>query len=324
MPGTEQIIKGIRNPGQVREYVTPRLLARTTNATSRFWRADIPGQLESLDELRATDDYLLIVLDACRADFFEDVITNIATGEYQRLRTEGHNTFDYIRECWPDTYPETTYVSGAPPIDPDYEGSDDPDVEDLYRGAKPGETLGAIVPVFEEGWNEKYGTALPESVTQAAMDNLAEERLVAHYYQPHAPFVGTEQLLSTSDEHHDRDIWQSVSKGDVSIARLRECYRANLEYAIYNACRLIESAEHENIVITADHGEMLGEFRGNAFAHPRVDYPQIRRIPWFVVDELKPGWQEQLDVPDHVETTDSSTGSVASSKREQLEDLGYL
>lgn len=323
----EQAVKAIKDPKAIPRYVIPRLRGMVINLISPLWLRGLPSQLDKLDALRSEDEYLLVILDACRYDYFAEVAPRVLKGDLSMLRTEGHNTFDWGRLCWSGNYPETTYISGAPIINSTFEDSENREMRDLYRGYRPKEHIREIVDVWDFGWDADLKTTPPTEVTDSATSRLSESRLVAHYYQPHAPFVGAERLqpgdvsdleFSGTDRPSEKDVWESARWGDLSLDRLRELYRANLEWGLAEALRLIEDASHSNVVVTADHGEALGEW--GSYAHPRVDHPMIRKVPWFKVDSVKPGWREKLRVPER----DPTKRGVDNSVESRLEDLGYI
>jgi glucan phosphoethanolaminetransferase (alkaline phosphatase superfamily) len=63
-------------------------------------------------------------------------------------------------------------------------------------------------------------------------------------------------------------------------------YEANLILAIRGAKELINYAidrevDYEEIVVTSDHGEMLGEL--GLYLHQEYDLPQLTIVPWLKV-----------------------------------------
>ena len=83
------------------------------------------------------------------------------------------------------------------------------------------------------------------------------------------------------------------------IAGLREAYTENLEVVLWYVARLSQEVLWKNqearIVITADHGELLGEAGG--FSHYRgMKDPLLIEIPWFMVNGVNqlPSLQEMV------------------------------
>jgi len=69
---------------------------------------------------------------------------------------------------------------------------------------------------------------------------------------------------------------------------LREAYRENLELVLRYVAVLVDNILKMNprasIIITADHGELLGE--DGLYSHG-IDYPLVRIVPWFKVNAVK-------------------------------------
>jgi arylsulfatase A-like enzyme len=69
----------------------------------------------------------------------------------------------------------------------------------------------------------------------------------------------------------------------LSWRQIKQVYNANLRRALESVEELIESLDGK-VVITADHGEMLGE--KGLYSHPHgVYFKELVEVPWFVVDE---------------------------------------
>lgn len=67
-------------------------------------------------------------------------------------------------------------------------------------------------------------------------------------------------------------------------ARLRKAYTENLKIVLKYVSDLVEELPGDNIVVTADHGERLGE--NNHYSHASgVDDPLLLEVPWFKVEK---------------------------------------
>lgn len=307
----------------------PIMRLHTFATTSR-----LPRQQDRVAELREGDDWCLIVLDACRYDVFAEIHDEYLRGRLEPIRSAGYNTFDYVRLNWPDTYEDVTYVTAAAPITSkqfEFESGNEradgllmvgDELAEKYRGYVPNDHIPEIVEVWRESWDEVLGVCPPEPVTERAVD-LHPKKLVAHYFQPHAPYIGSEKSLSSMDPYDvdvtggavDAEVWQRVREGRISDSRLRELYAANLRRALQAVCSLVSRTDYDRYVVMGDHGEALGEY--GQYAHPGLEHPHIRRVPWFDVE----GVREDYPVVEF-----ERTGSVAESKsvEERLQELGYL
>lgn len=287
---------------------------------SRLVTADLPRQYTGLQSLRQKEEFLLVVLDACRYDIFAEIAPEYL--EFERLgpvQSEGHNTFEYVARCWPDEYSDVQYISAATPVNSDPRSAYDEDtLATLYNNYVPSEHLPNLRDVWNESWDESIGITPPAPVTDAALE-AEGRRVVAHYFQPHAPYIGRQSLLGHADDENssprqgeavDAPVWQRAKWGDVTREQLRTAYKSNLRRALREVCRLVEETDIEHIVVMGDHGEALGEY--NIYAHPPLEHPHTRRIPWGVVSGVK-------RYPDH-DTAATTDASVES----RLEDLGYI
>lgn len=319
----------VENPKRVPPFLCKRVSGRTISQIARrIHTRGYPRQKDRLDALRNQSEYLLIVLDACRFDDFQRRFSQLFVGDLEPVLSEGHDTFEYIRLAWPDDYPETTYVSGATPITGTTRHEfEDGNVEKWYHGYVPKDHFAEIIDVWDYGWDESVGTVPPEQVTQATLDRLDEDKLVAHYFQPHAPYIGDEELLGHHDNEHasvsegkpiDAPIWIGVRTGEISERRLRRAYRSNLDRALMHVCALIEAVDRP-VVVMGDHGEALGEY--GVYSHPRIDHPKIREVPWAEVDGLTDRGRQ---LAGEVSSEDVDTAGGDGDVERRLQSLGYL
>lgn len=257
----------------------------------RSARLMMEGHYEALQKVKAHEEYLLVVLDACRYDMFKDVHHLFLDGEAEPRYTPARDTFEYVQTMWRGTN-DVTYVSGAVPINSvrvQYE--EEGDFESLYNGYKPVEHLEEIIDVWKTGWDNELGTVPPRKVTEAALENDHKDRVVAHYFQPHAPYIGEDSLLGHTGEEHrpnhgkpnDELIWRKVKEGEIPLWKLRQAYRSNLIHALKEVKELVEKTQHSNVYVTGDHGEALGEY--GVYAHPRKPkrHPKIHTVPFLKV-----------------------------------------
>lgn len=326
---TDKAQTAISDPSKVPPFIR-RKTRQTVGAPfamahSRLRTRGLPAQKDRLDGLRREDSWLLIVLDACRYDMFVQQFPEVFEGRCEPVRSAGHDTFEYVSRCWSDQYPETTYVSGAVPVNSRAKRFDAAHFNDLYGGYVPAGHIGEIVDVWADEWDESLGICPPEAVVDRAMDRLDEDQLVAHVFQPHAPYIGDTQLLGHVGNEHarpgdgdpvDAPIWKAVRRGEVTDAQLAQAYRSNLRRAIRAVARLVEAADHDRIVIMGDHGEALGEW--GLYCHPRIDHPHIRTVPWLEVEGVRiPATTDHGPDP----TAEAATNAAVEQR---LAELGYL
>ena len=238
-------------------------------------------------------DYL-IILDACRADYFAAEYTKFLPSSYLSFAySAGRDTFEFLKRVFPDYY-DLIYVSGATPVNSFVKSPiEDPFLKKYYGGYVPKEHFKRIVDAWNYGWDDKLGTVPPKEVTRIATDIIKqhkEERIIIHYFQPHAPYIGEYKLLGYSGTEAgklrgkppDMKIWENVKKGLISIVELKKAYLSNLRLVLEEVKRLLNIIDStKRVIITSDHGELLGE--DGRFGHQRIDHPKLRVIPWLVI-----------------------------------------
>lgn len=243
-----------------------------------------------------TEDWdALVVLDACRADLLESV-----ADEYNFLENanDHHISNASASAEWmtknlvsrPEQTKDICYISANPH-------------DQLLSDAN----FVAVERVWEDRWDETVNVTPPEAVTDTAILTHREnpgKRLIVHYMQPHAPYVSSGR----------RDPFMDVKLGIISDDQLWAEYQENLRYVLDDVERLLENVSAEKVIITADHGEALGEF--GVFGH-RNDVPidGLKVVPWCETRATGTGSSR----PD----ADRYQGSDTQSIEEKLEYLGY-
>jgi len=253
-----------------------------------------------MKEARILDEEwdILIVLDACRYDAFVEF--NTIPGMLEKRRSLGSCTEEWFRNnFYSKDCSDIVYVSGNPYV------SEWKIVEGkLNFGYLP---FYKLIEVWDWAWDPDRKAVPPEPVTRAAIEAIKQysnKRFIIHYLQPHSPFlksnikVGRGLLMDyiqdkkkrflTMEEMNNLEgtIWQYVGK-KVSIEEVREGYVTNLLYVLEEVKKLLYSIPiNKKIIITADHGEMLG-FEGESFGHGFIDHPSLRTVPWLTVNQKR-------------------------------------
>lgn len=260
----------------------------------------------------------LIVLDACRRDLFEEVVDLGQFDEYRTVTSRGSATKEWCKKNWNGEHGDVAYVTSNP---------------------VPSRSIPGSVHELHEVWRDSFdgegiGTVPAKSVTEAVLDAHSEypqKRLVAHYLQPHFPFVTRPDLQFTSWEgtpemnlegrnHLPNDIWDALDTGHVDQETVWEGYRENLEYVLEEVWKLVDKLDGKTI-ITTDHGNAIGE---RSFPIPVKTYghpPNFRlkplvEVPWAVIGG------ERRDIVAG-SATDTRIESDIEQVEEQLEALGY-
>ena len=246
--------------------------------------ADLEKQTAALER---TDWHVLVILDACRIDYFRP----LCIGGAPAVRSPATCTRQWFKAMLNGGCLDgATYVNANPVVQDVVTNRDEVPLDVQY---------------FRRGGD---GTVYPETLTDWVLDRARSagqpERLVVHYLQPHLPNIGD---WDEAAGHWPED---AEEPGD-------RAYAANLWRAWVQVCRLIKGLRGR-IVVTSDHGEMLGEEDGKRGHECHWDHPVLRRVPWLVVADL--GGHEASGADDW------STGEEPDEEeiKERMRKLGYV
>jgi len=135
-------------------------------------------------------DYL-IVLDACRYDFFSVVYTKFLDGNLKKICSVGSCTPEWCINTFTEYYSDVIYISANPYINSLCEISGF-DTRRFFFRFNPRRHFFKIVDVWATHWDRELGTVLPESVNKVVLryiDSFSSKRFVIHYLQPHEPYI---------------------------------------------------------------------------------------------------------------------------------------
>jgi len=238
--------------------------------------------LEQYDLIHNTDWNTLIILDACRFDYFKKCVT--LGGKLSRCWSRAPHTYRWLEETFPDYY-GWTYFSAHP-----YVGAK----VSRRRGFNAPEHFGKIVSIWALAWDDRLGTVHPDSVGEVVKIMCEREeygvgdKMIVHYIQPHGPWIGkTKWVVPWTLEQHEKygvmaDYVAQKVKPDPKF--FRRAYRDNLKLVLGSIKKYLPYFKGK-VVITADHGEMLGE--KGLYLH-KENYPAwtdsiLRVVPWFEI-----------------------------------------
>jgi hypothetical protein len=243
---------------------------------------------------------VLIVLDACRYDAFARVCARGA----RCVRSSANNTAGWIKNVGPMLADRHVQYVSANPV-----------VERSICRYDMGEHGLETIPVWEALWGrhteDDIPSVHPEAVNGAVWAGCSYERpIVVHYLQPHSPYIGEPHLgmarwgrakdgLYAACHRLDRPD-RAAQRGEVDWETVREAYDANLRLVWRSVGRLVEALrEGLSVVITADHGEVLGE-HGGKFGHEgNWHYKEIHEVPWLPMRSAK--GMDDAKLHDHFE-----------------------
>jgi hypothetical protein len=310
MYSPRQVLKGLRWT-----VTEPRLVGRELNRLyhRRGYRRSY--NTAGVDAM-AEDWDVLALLDACRLDLFR--AEHDLPGRLRARVSRGSHTSEFVRGNFHGrSFPDAVYVTASP-------------ILGRGLGEKYETSFHDRVDVWaEDGWDPDHGTVLPETTTDYALraaERYPNKRLVVHYMQPHYPFVGDQLLPETvvpDPATLDRDVWTELTTGEDAPPpeRVREAYRSNLRRAL-PAVRDLLAGVTGRVVVTADHGNMLGERASpvpvREWGHPPGVYtPELVRVPWLVHDA---GPRPTIRAGDRAGETDAVDDAVVTDR---LRHLGY-
>lgn len=318
----------------IERYRTKPPHTATADSAAAFWHGAVRRTVDPLVGRPIWDrgDWdVLVVMDAARVDMTRHLAES---GHYDHIPRSVESVWsnascsiDWIDRTFND-HPEqarrTGYVTANPFAD-----HDEPDTRSADLSAAQ---LGHLRPLYKTHWQELAGgieTVPPHAVTRHAIDawrrrdELGIDRLVVHYMQPHEPFIerpewgsGDSKLLKNLVEdgaEAGSSVYPRVRAGDVPLQEFKHVYQQNHAWILGHLDGTLLANADGDVVLTADHGNGLGEW--GAWHHPPGRLaPPIRKVPWI---ELSCRDWQTID-PD----TDDRDG-VDASTAEQLDALGY-
>ncbi len=274
------------------------------NWKDRIWWRDVAltKMVKPLMEARNDGIYVLdeswnnlIILDACRYDVFAESIggSSIA-GKLQSRTSLATDTGEFLVKNFLDRKcDDVVYVSASPFPDK------------LIR-----ERVDRLVSVWRTHWSKEHETVLPEAMYECTLEAARRypgKRIIAHFLQPHYPYIGHKELNVSKFESARPVEEQSSGRGykDDSVfslsakliyanamkekSRHMKAYSDNLHIALPYVEKLINALPGRT-VITADHGEAFGEKIGRflpikVYGHmPCMRVRALTKVPWFVAD----------------------------------------
>jgi hypothetical protein len=266
-------------------------------------------------DVMAEDWDTLLILDACRYDLF--AAQHDLPGRLEHRESRGSHTVEFLEGNFTDgEFADTVYVSASPQL---HRNMDRLDV-----------SFHSVVDVWrEDGWDDEYGTVLPETATEYALrahDRYPNKRLIVHYLQPHYPFIGSSSALNTrrfGQAENELDIWNHMMRNghDRPPERIWEAYGRNLDLVLEATEPLLSSLDGKTVV-TADHGNMIGDrsypIPIREWGHPVGIYTeQLVKVPWHVYES---GPRRRI-VAEEAESSADEVEGTAVERR--LRDLGY-
>lgn len=301
------ILKGVSNP---------RLFLRELNRVYFSKRYGPRYNHKGVDIFQEEWD-TLVIFDACRYDMF--VQQNSLPGRLEHRTSRGSHTSEFLRGNFHGrSFYDTVYTTASPQLE--------------NRRDEINVIFHAVNNIWNtDRWDPEEGTVHPEEMTDAAIEAHAKfpnKRHIIHYMQPHYPFIGADFNYNTRNFREDtsegRDIWGELFRGELEISteKIWSAYRRNLDIA-FEAVQILLKEISGKIVITSDHGNIIGERASpipiREWGHPpRLYISKLAMVPWLV---LKSENRRRIKEEPSIESEESID---AKSIEDRLNNLGYL
>jgi len=251
---------------------------------------------------------ILLVIDACRYDYFQKYYKDILVGgSLQKAITSTTFTFGWIMNNFGEGF-DATFICTEPITD---------SIHDVSNKIKHGNTIDVskyfkwVLDVYTEGWVEP-GLIYPETVNQALRYHLdrSGHRVVVKFIQIHDPYIYWLKRGFVSGEYKQKikgnlrkvlyevisdetywnvckklgfppenwlnHLWLEHGKGGIVKG-----YCEDLLMMLKLCKGIIDDYPDRNVVITSDHGERLGE--GGRYSHGGKRTKVIKEVPWYEV-----------------------------------------
>ncbi len=300
--------RAIRNPRLIRREAH-RLLSLPFHHSYGYY---VDRHTDSIDVMNSDWDNLLL-LDACRADYFEQ--QHPFEQDPKRVTSPGKMSWEFMQSTFQnENFHDTIYITSNP-----------------FSTRLSENTFFKTLYLIDE-WDDEVGTIYPEDVAETALEiheTYPNKRLIIHFMQPHRPYLGPTadqlrdrvDLIGYRNQGNGLQIWGAVKERKVSINEVRTAYSETLDIVLNVVVDLLNEINGKS-VITSDHGEMLGErifpFTSRVWGHSEgFSTPVLREVPW-------------LELPSETRRTVVESSPMQSNQElaesevtERLRALGY-
>ena len=187
-------------------------------------------QAKLIYQFLSGDGRLLIVLDALRLDVTYELAKPCRL-EVRAVESRGRWTDEWLLKTFTRPLRGVVYVTANPRVRIHF---------------RPG-PFTAVVDLSRSAWSDELNTVPPWRVVEAASKVMEAgcRRLIAHFLQPHAPFLVDPRPVR-----------------ELSAEEYRHCYCVNAAIALHYALKLAKRARSLGFraAITSDHSELLGVY----------------------------------------------------------------
>ncbi|WP_135806364.1 hypothetical protein [Halorussus marinus] len=175
---------------------------------------------------------------------------------------------------------------------------------------------------WRNDWDDSLGTIPARPLTNRAIwywRNTDTDRMIVHYMQPHFPSIpcieiGSELSIDKIGSEWKNSVWDRLRKNELTYERVWDAYKQNLEYVLDDVQLLLENIDAQQVVISADHGNAIGEY--GFYGHGKIPLTCVREVPWYEVSATDDRTHEP---PKPNRNPEDSVGT-----KSKLRSLGYL
>jgi hypothetical protein len=270
--------------------------------------------MKQMDIIKKTNWDILVILDACRIDAFHNILMmqdnkfsnylkkTFKHFDYIFVNSEVSDTMEWLEYHWNDYHDDIFYISGNPHVNS--HGIGHYDARKHFR---------KILDAWDTGFSKSTQRIEPMEILKMSndiIDSYTEfNKFIIHFMQPHSPYIFDKKKLTIND------LIDKMPKGSYRIynffrmnkiinrinmkyfkgAALLEnqyskvydnkeiinAYNNNLKTLIDPLYNLLTKYKYRNIIITADHGELLGEY--GRYGHGGKLVPELTNVPFLYI-----------------------------------------
>lgn len=268
---------------------------------------------------------LLIILDACRVDVLESVASEYDCIETVESRwSVGSHSHEWLAKTFNsdhrDEIGNTAYVTGNGHTHQTFVEREFPP-DEIVPFCRPQWNVAnkADFQHLEMLWETAHEGDLgvpPRAITDRTIEVHREDdpdRLIAHYMQPHIPYIAGALGGDREPSKVEAKGWKCLEDGTAERNEIWELYEENLRLVLEEVELLLENVEADKVCITADHGNAFGEY--TVYGHPEgFPLPSIKKVPWVRTTAVD---------RETYEPSGEYTGDESTDIEEHLRALGY-
>lgn len=270
---------------------------------------------------------ILLILDTCRLDALRSMDEFEFLGDIGSIWSLGTTSSEWIAQTFTQervTQERIGYTSGnawSKWVIEDRQMPED-DKNALFSFTKWDVAHKSEFAILDQAWkydqmnefNLPPGLPHPRIVTNHAIQTGRTydlDRHIIHYSQPHAPYTAPALADNRNMREYERSPFDYLRNGG-HFKKVWDAYLQNLRFVLDEVELLLDNINAETVSISADHGELFGEF--GIYGHPAgFPHPSVKRVPWAETSATDKRTHE-------IDTDDEE----AISATEQLEALGYI